>query len=181
MKEDFLQKIVFAREILDEVIKQYATKEVAPDTGPALPDSPLDAIFHNALYLPKVKEGLYTILHLTDGRGKPLFRHQKLWYVVHRVFVEMGWLDNRKATCFRRWAEEVYGKQGHSTKSDWDGVNPYYKNKPSRQWTPGCEADRPYTEVARAMWQKFWGADGKNETLFMKPDRFIWHRDMPRR
>lgn len=181
MKKDILQQLLNVRDYLDEIIKQLATTDEVPDSGPSFPESPEDALFHNALELPKVKAGLYAILHLKDEKGNPLFRHQKLWYVVHRLFDEMDWLEDRKHTRFRRWAESVYGKQGHSTKGDWDGVSRYYKEKPSKEWEAVYESDHTYVELARAMWQKFQGADGKNEGLFVKPDRFIWHKNRPRR
>lgn len=179
--KQFIETIMELYQSLSEVIEAYKqANEVEKKNKCLFPFNELDYIFNNALDMEKVKEGVYDILNLKDENGRLLFDRQKLWYVVHKVFDEMNWLSIRKATTFRQWAENVYGNQGHSSKGDWDKVSAYYKNHPSRQWEFTYENDRPYIEVARAMWQKFQGTDGKNEQQFLKPNRYIWHQNMPR-
>ena len=175
-EKQFIDAIIGLYQNWGEIIEAYKqAKEVEKEANCLFPPDELDNLFHDALDMEKVKEGLYVILNLKNEKGNDLFPHQKLWYVVNKVFMEMDWLIKKNATFFRQWAESVYGKQGHSTKEDWDKVKSYYKKTPSKQWRIDYEFDRPYIELARAMWQKFQGTDGKNEKLFMKENRYIWH------
>lgn len=141
----------------------------------AFPESPYDNIFHDALDLQKVKETLYHILNMKDEKAQDVFRYQKLWFVVHRVFMEMDWLQVTMATKFRQWAEDVFGEKGRCTKLDFAKVSARFKNKHSTQWKAYADKEKPYVEVARTMRQLFQGENGKNEKTYLKLNRFIYH------
>lgn len=141
----------------------------------AFPESPNDNIFHDALDLQKVKETLYYILNMKDEKGQAVFCYQKLWFVVHKVLMEMDWLRVTMATKFRQWAKDVFGEKGRCTKQDFAKVDARFKNKHSTQWKAYADNEKPYVEVARTMRQLFQEENGKNEKAYLKPNRFIYH------
>ena len=164
---------------LNDVLNRVK-ENTTPHPQLTFPKSSHDSIFHDALDMAKVKEGLYNILNLKDERGNGVFRFQKLWYVVYRVFVEMDWLHVKKATKFREWANEVFGEKGRCTKQDFDKVISRFKNKPTKEWKAYADNEMPYVEVARVMWHTLQGTEGKAEAHFLKRNGYIYHPNMPR-
>jgi len=179
--KQFIEAVLAIYQSLSEVIEAYKlSTEMEEEAVYLFPPTELDSIFHDALNMAKVKEELYNILNLKDERGKGVFRFQKLWYVVYRVFLEMDWLHVKTATKFREWAKAVFGERGHCTKQDFDKVRSRFKNKHPKEWKAYADNEMPYIEVARAMWQTFQGREGKREVHFLKVSRYIYHPNMPR-
>ncbi len=174
--KQFIEAVLGLYQSLSEVIEAYKQSTEAEEEAVYLfPPIELDKIFHDALNMNKVKQKLRDILYMKGKNGELVFKHQKLWYVVYKVFKEMDWLVNTQASKFRLWAASVYGIKGKCTKADFDAVNTYYRENPSSHWTVITKVDKPYIEVAKAMYEEFQGYEQMREKEFLKTNRFLAH------
>lgn len=162
----------FFRFLLLETLTGSAVQPVGVEEDAPFPPGKYDKIFHDNLDLAKVKVGLGDILTMKASDKEQLFRFQKLWYVVHRMFCEMHWIEKANEPAkFRAWAEDVFGALGKCSKSDYDAARREFKDIDLLHWAGQTKKDLSYPETAQAMWWKFMGKDGEREALYLKPGR----------
>ena len=130
-------------------------------------------MFHRSLDPLKVEEGLRKLLAMRNAKDEIIFRNQKKWYVIYRVFERMGWLANLSQTDFRDWAQKTYGAPlGFSTKGDFDAMNGSVSREcADRAWALNHKDDNKYAVMSLALWEEFQGEGGENEELYRKPGK----------
>ena len=130
-------------------------------------------MFHRSLDPLKVEEGLRKLLAMRNAKDEIIFRNQKIWYVIYRVFERMGWLANLSQTDFRDWAQKTYGAPlGFSTKGDFDAMNGSVSREcADRAWALNHKDDNKYAVMSLALWEEFQGEGGENEELYRKPGK----------
>ena len=105
----------------------------------ALPLSPLDTIFHQALNVARVKEAIRQII-ITRGEAGRYRLSLKQWFVVHKVLEEIGWLDDDTDTRFIEWIRQVFQYDGKTC--DFKSVKSEFKHSHSSTWGADTVKDR---------------------------------------
>ena len=113
------------------------------------PQSSLDDIFHIALNISKVKDGINRIIIAKGKEGKFLLS-VKWWFVVHKVLEEIDWLNDKQDTKFIQWVDDVFGWKWKTR--DFKSVLAGFKHTHSTKWDSNTVKDmntgRQYRELA---------------------------------
>ncbi len=140
------------------------------------PESDWDKIFKDTIDVKKIKGVLPSLL--PDSPSIPN------WFVVHKIFEEIDWLQDAIDTHFISWVRDVYG-WGFQT-FHFKSVNPALKKKHSMDWNVRTMtaasvvqdyitlADKIRNEFVKKMEGKTVKVD--NTYYFKRPDLYIDHR-----
>jgi hypothetical protein len=113
------------------------------------PLSSFDSIFHSALDMIKVKDGINRIIIGKGKEGKFLLS-VKWWFVVHKVLEEIDWLNDKQDTKFIQWVDDVFGWEWKTC--DFKSVLAGFKHTHSTKWDVNTVKDmntgRQYRELA---------------------------------
>lgn len=146
-------------------------KEVPMGVGEAMteerdiyPQSSLDSIFHSALDMIKVKDGINKIIIIKGKEGK--FRLSvKQTFILHKVLEEIDWLDDDTDTTFIQWYDDVY-KWPWKTRN-FKSVLSNFKHTHSLTWDENTVNDantgREYRDFANYVRSQFVDIDGSGK------------------
>lgn len=140
------------------------------------PESDWDKIFKDTIDVKKVKDVIPTLLP-----KKPSIPN---WFVVHKIFEEIDWLQDTIDTHFISWVKDVYGWDFQTV--HFKSVNSDLKKKHSLDWDvrtmTSAAISRDYIELANKVRNEFVKKmEGEivkedNTYYFKRPDLYIDHR-----
>ncbi len=100
----------------------------------------LPIIFKPAINVEKVVEALNGIISEKGDTTKRQMKSLKDWFVVHKVFSEIDWLEDEFQNHFIDWVEQAFGWPWETR--DFKSVLPGFKNAPTFQWGANTVNDR---------------------------------------
>ena len=139
------QHIHMADQTVDDVEDADVVEEIRGDNNSEkktandiiFPQSSLDDIFHIALNISKVKDGINRIIIAKGKEGKFLLS-VKWWFVVHKVLEEIDWLNDKQDTKFIKWIGSVC--HGH-IKRNREGMWRFYCDSfKYSEWQKECQS-----------------------------------------